>query len=203
VQAWDRYAYSNNNPLRYTDPTGHTISCGAGEAGACGGDTAEYRLWQLRHYYLNCQNRTGQNCPNVKGIITFTVLSLVVAGAGGPAIDTAGGAVEAGVQGLAAACLANPLCAALVFGITKTISFPDNPSQLGHIFRNAPGHLTEDTVENRNLILETVSKIYYIMTDKFGNELYSRLLADGTEVWVLVRNGIIQNGGVNVIPKYH
>jgi RHS repeat-associated protein len=24
VQAWDRYAYSNNNPLRYNDPTGHS-----------------------------------------------------------------------------------------------------------------------------------------------------------------------------------
>jgi RHS repeat-associated protein len=26
VQAWDRYAYTNNNPLRYTDPTGHYIN---------------------------------------------------------------------------------------------------------------------------------------------------------------------------------
>jgi hypothetical protein len=25
VQAWDRYAYVNNNPLRYTDPSGHCI----------------------------------------------------------------------------------------------------------------------------------------------------------------------------------
>ena len=25
VQAWDRYAYTNNNPLRYDDPTGHCI----------------------------------------------------------------------------------------------------------------------------------------------------------------------------------
>jgi len=25
VQAWDRYAYTNNNPLRYVDPSGHCI----------------------------------------------------------------------------------------------------------------------------------------------------------------------------------
>jgi RHS repeat-associated protein len=25
VQAWDRFAYTNNNPVRYTDPTGHCI----------------------------------------------------------------------------------------------------------------------------------------------------------------------------------
>jgi hypothetical protein len=35
VQGWDRFAYTNNNPVRYTDPTGHCIGpvavyCGAG-----------------------------------------------------------------------------------------------------------------------------------------------------------------------------
>nr|MDQ3004945.1 RHS repeat-associated core domain-containing protein [Chloroflexota bacterium] len=32
IQAWDRYAYANNNPVRYNDPTGHCIRCVIGVA---------------------------------------------------------------------------------------------------------------------------------------------------------------------------
>jgi RHS repeat-associated protein len=32
VQAWDRFAYTNNNPVRYTDPSGHGVDCGLGES---------------------------------------------------------------------------------------------------------------------------------------------------------------------------
>jgi RHS repeat-associated protein len=32
VQAWDRYAFVNNNPLRYTDPSGHWINFAIGAA---------------------------------------------------------------------------------------------------------------------------------------------------------------------------
>jgi hypothetical protein len=31
VQAWDRYAYVNNNPVRYNDPTGNSRDCSVGE----------------------------------------------------------------------------------------------------------------------------------------------------------------------------
>jgi RHS repeat-associated protein len=27
VQGWDRYAYANNNPVKYNDPTGHDVGC--------------------------------------------------------------------------------------------------------------------------------------------------------------------------------
>ena len=33
VQGYDRYAYVNNNPVRYTDPSGHSVDCGLGESG--------------------------------------------------------------------------------------------------------------------------------------------------------------------------
>ena len=35
VQAWDRYAYVNNNPVRYKDPSGHKTCDGAGLDGEC------------------------------------------------------------------------------------------------------------------------------------------------------------------------
>ena len=31
TQAWDRYAYTNNNPVRYNDPSGHGTECGMGD----------------------------------------------------------------------------------------------------------------------------------------------------------------------------
>jgi len=35
VQAWDRYAYANNNPVRYNDPTGHSVTQGDGGSSNC------------------------------------------------------------------------------------------------------------------------------------------------------------------------
>jgi RHS repeat-associated protein len=37
TQAWDRYAFVNNNPVRYNDPTGHQMTQGDGGGATCGG----------------------------------------------------------------------------------------------------------------------------------------------------------------------
>jgi len=42
VQGWDRYAYLNNNPVRFADPTGHREACGA-YTQDCGDDQAPPR----------------------------------------------------------------------------------------------------------------------------------------------------------------
>jgi len=35
VQAWDRFAYTNNNPVLYTDKTGHDVGCGREDDSEC------------------------------------------------------------------------------------------------------------------------------------------------------------------------
>ena len=40
-QSWDRYSYVNNNPLRYTDPTGHAIWQGDGGVGGGNGNAGD------------------------------------------------------------------------------------------------------------------------------------------------------------------
>ena len=101
-----------------------------------------------------------------------------------------------------AVCALNPQCEQeSVQGILA--AFPDDPSTLGHIFRDTPGHFLFDTFENWMIMLETVTSENLIKVSEYGYEIYSRLLGDGTEVWVYVMNGIIRNVGLNLIPEWH
>ena len=49
-QAWDRYAYVNNNPLRYNDPTGHCPWCIAVGIGALVGAGIGYGIQVYQNY---------------------------------------------------------------------------------------------------------------------------------------------------------
>jgi len=80
----------------------------------------------------------------------------------------------------------------------KTTLFENN---LSHIFRDAPGHLS-DTPFNRQLLVDAASNPKnYLGTDKFGNKWQGYIQKDGTQVWVSLRNGEIRNGGINKVPK--
>ena len=53
VQAWDRFGYANNNPVRYTDPTGHGIDCGMGDPGCKAGKMdPKIQLFEYNHWLI-------------------------------------------------------------------------------------------------------------------------------------------------------
>jgi hypothetical protein len=80
-------------------------------------------------------------------------------------------------------------------------TLPTKPGQLRHIFRNAPNHLA-DTPANRQLLVDVASNsANRLGVDRFGNVWSTLTRADGTQVWVATRNGVIQNGGLNQVPR--
>ena len=73
---------------------------------------------------------------------------------------------------------------------------PKQRSQIMHIMRKSEGHLV-DTPKNRKIIIDmTNDKTSYRGISKHGNEVYSKTV-NGAQYWAYVRNGIVQNAGVN------
>lgn len=78
---------------------------------------------------------------------------------------------------------------------------PTNSSQLSHIFRDDEGHLT-DTPGNRQALLDLVNNPENSLgTDQFGNKWFAQTLSNGAQLWGSVRNGVLQNGGLNTTPR--
>lgn len=79
--------------------------------------------------------------------------------------------------------------------------FPENQSQLSHIFRDRPGHLS-DTPENRTLILNVANHPEnYMGTDQFENKWFSQIQEDGSQIWVRTYEKVITNAGKNDPPR--
>jgi RHS repeat-associated protein len=74
VQAWDRYAFVNNNPVRYTDPTGHM--CREDGKGCDGAD----KVGQKSQSSNGCGSYDKNGCLNSNrrlGAKAFSVLAAV------------------------------------------------------------------------------------------------------------------------------
>jgi hypothetical protein len=86
------------------------------------------------------------------------------------------------------------------YGKENNVRFPKGESQLKHIFAKRNGHV-DDTAENRRLLIDTAAnEANCVETKPNGNRWYAKGLENGTQVWIEVRNGIIQNGGINNPP---
>jgi hypothetical protein len=76
---------------------------------------------------------------------------------------------------------------------------PIAKDQAPHIFRDAPGHISEDNSENRQILIDNVIPENFINADRHGNEHYYSQTKRG-QVWVELRNGEIRDGGINNPP---
>ncbi len=70
-----------------------------------------------------------------------------------------------------------------------------------HMFGDRPGHMA-DTPTNRELLIGLASNASnFLGCDKYGSEWYAKILENGRQLWVVVRDGLIRNGGINDLPK--
>lgn len=74
---------------------------------------------------------------------------------------------------------------------------PENKSQIMHIFRDDEGHFIDNDI-NRNLLINlTNDDNSFLGIDENGINWYAKNLSDGRQLWVTVKDNIIQNGGIN------
>ncbi len=128
VQAWDRYAYVNNNPLRYNDPSGHcvdgitTFLCAAAFGALIGGAV---------NAYFQYRDTGSVKLSEVAGATTAGAVSAVVLTALAPA-SLAGAFVAGGV-----ANVVGNQAGALVEGALNTDggeSYWDNYADAGGVY---------------------------------------------------------------------
>jgi RHS repeat-associated protein len=131
---------------------------------------------------------------------------------GSDGTDYCSGAYEAGkIGGYVAGATVGAAAGARAIAAARAAAAAEEAADAGvafrenvaHIFRNAPGHLAEDTEANRALLQSAVTPENAVGTRAGGAiTVYRQLLPDGRQVWVQVRNGHeITNGGVNTIPR--
>jgi len=78
TQAWDRYAFVNNNPVRFNDPTGHKAEENLDEAIHCNDPAADNNgeIGQCKYSHTQCGVR-GQYSPDCPGWHNYTTVNVV------------------------------------------------------------------------------------------------------------------------------
>lgn len=232
---WDRYAYVRNNPVNYTDPSGHMVAPDTRENGCSGQgpacimdmyysesgdseglhDSVEAYIRRNPDYdptqdqeltgtapiiVAAAKTRVGIENGSFRDYVAFGAM----AGFGTYLTGYAPYELATGQNGKLSSqqrdFWGDPDC--IGCGYQNVVQFPTNSGQTKHIFRDAPGHFADDTAMNRSLMVDTVQNRYYMETDIYGTQIYARLLDDGAEIWVYVRDGVIRNGGLNQAPRY-
>jgi RHS repeat-associated protein len=126
TQAFDRYAYVNNDPIRYNDPFGHCT-----DPDKCSTDDPVFRESKCKEegwysclakqnyhrqskYYEDCARTGGVNCPHWVQIAVFTAAAMFVA-SGDIILDVGINLFNASTTYLGVLCLTNDACSKMYY----------------------------------------------------------------------------------------
>src|ERR1700722_719662 len=169
------YSYTADNPGNYSDPSGLIFGIPGTPS------------WE----------EVGEGVAGWGDKLTFGLTRKIREGLGDENVDTCSSAYQdGGYAGLATAVLVPGDGEAEIGADGARIA----EGAAEHIFRNAEGHLAEDTPESRALIESVVKPENYIRIGGEGDVLYRETLSNGTQAWAKVFNGAITNGGLNQVP---
>ncbi len=209
VQAWDRYAGMNNNPVRYIDPHGNSVDCGLGDPYCQGG-----RLnTQLRALDLALSEKYEH--PNFGfGTLTNQERSILDEGgwsAGGFEEFMRGGNVSradlwhdpltyllivVGTYGTyrAVGALATTLLANGVGGGNTTPQI--DPNKLNHIFNNPEHNLggLEQAFGSQEAAFEAVQNAFSKVANNFPADALKEGIAVTVNGFTIIVKGVIVNG---------
>jgi len=170
VQAWDRFAYANNNPVRYNDPTGHcidgitTLACitviAMGVGAIAGGAYNAYTQYQ----------ETGQ--VDIEQVATAALGGAVVGGGlviGAALVGAVASVGASALAGAGAAVCADGDCTNEVNSIYRGLAQGENPAN-GLVARapgigNSPISHVAGKIQSQWI---STTKDVSIATEKFG-----------------------------------
>lgn len=170
TQAWDRYAFVNNNPVRYTDPTGHRsceedgYNCDEeSESGEAVDSNQEDN--PIESY---CGDTSTLGCISMLAQDAATLLDLVGVGLiEAPLV--AGGCLEGGLLG----CAAGEVVAAGIWSITL------NPIEMGLSFASTGLTIFDDLINNGGIGENTITSVATSLAGAMAPTPSSDLLIDG------------------------
>lgn len=75
-------------------------------------------------------------------------------------------------------------------------------TKVRHIFRKEENHFELDTPQNREIIENVANdEKNYLGPNRFGNKWYGKIIKNGKQIWVEVRDNKIINAGINKTPQ--
>jgi RHS repeat-associated protein len=185
-----RYSYASGNPITGADPTGLFDNWGWWATAAVVVVAVAVTVCVIAEPCGAAVAAGFAGVAGVAGVESGAGLATTVASV------AEGGAVVAAEE--SAMVTGEAACSLAEAAADTAVPFAEN--SLGHIFRDAAGHLAEGTPEARALIQSVVKAGNYVRTGGGGEQLFRETLSNGTQVWAKVFNGLITNGGVNQVP---